>query len=330
MKDRSPLRALLAAPPPTVAVEIASRRVTGVAVSRGSQGFGITAHATESLPEGAVVPSLTGTNIADRAVVAGALGRMFDRMGARARRVALVVPDVVAKVSLLKFEQVPGRAADLDQLVRWQVRKAAPFRLEDAQVAYSPGATAADGGREFVVAVARRDTLQGYEQVCAAAGAHAGLVDLASFNLINAIIASAHGLRKEGSPLGDWLLVHVTPEYSTLAIVRGDDLIFFRNRPTAGEGDLADLVHQTAMYYEDRLGGAGFSRVILAGAAAGGTLPPAEVERIRRELEERLGGRVEAIDPRGAASLTDRISATPDLLDALAAPVGLVLREAVA
>lgn len=329
MSERTGLRALLAVPRPAAAVEIASRRVTAVAVSRGSHGFGITAHATEPLPEGALVPSLTDTNIPDRAVVTGALGRLFDRLGARPRRIALVVPDVVAKVSLLKFDNVPPRAADLDQLVRWQVRKAAPFRIDEAQVAYSAGAAMDGGGREFVVAVARRETLQEYEQVCAGAGAHAGVVDLASFNLINAVVAATREGRKQGAPIGDWLLVHVTSDYSTLAIVRGEDLIFFRNRPTGGEGDLADLVHQTAMYYEDRLGGAGFARVILAGAAAGGTLP-AQVEQIRRELEERLGSRVESIDPRGAASLTDRISATPDLLDALAAPIGVIVRDQVA
>ncbi len=328
MSGRGGLR-LFAAPRPTAAIEIASRRITTVALSRGAHGFAVAAHATEPLPAGAIVPSLTGANIPDRAVVAGALGRALERMGGRPRRVALVVPDSVAKVSLLKFDKVPPRAADLDQLVRWQVRKAAPFRLEEAQVSYTAGAVAPEGGREFVVVVARRETLQEYEAVCAAAGAHAGVVDLASFNLINVVVAASRSTQRHLSPVGDWLLVHVTPEYSTLAIVRGDDLIFFRNRPTA-EGDLADLVHQTTMYYEDRLGGSGFVRVILAGASAGGTLPPAQVDGIRRELEERLGGRVEAIDPRGAAGLTDRIVATPDLLDALAAPVGVVVREQVA
>jgi hypothetical protein len=52
---------------------------------------------------------------------------------------------------------------------------------------------------------------------------------------------------------GDWLIVHIRPEYTSIAIMRGSDLIFFR---TAAEGDpepLADVVHQTAMYYQDRL-----------------------------------------------------------------------------
>ena len=180
-----------------------------------------------------------------------------------------------------------------------------------------------DGGREFVVVVARRDVVAEYERVCADVGAEAGVVDLATFNLINAALAAAPGMS------GDWLLVHVTPEYSTLSIVRGADLIFFRNRSAEGDHQVADLVHQTAMYYQDRLGGSGFSRVLLAGApvaSESGEASARTVESIRRTLEARLGVDVEAVDPARAAPFADRMAPHPLLSDALAPAVGLVLR----
>ncbi len=189
-------------------------------------------------------------------------------MGARPKRVALAIPDSVAKVSLLRFEKVPPRARDLDELVRWQVRKAAPFRIEDAQLSYMPSLTAADGSTEFVVVMARKDIIREYEAACEDAGAQAGIVDLTTFNVINAVLAGPQ------TPTDDWLLVHVTHEDATMAILRGDALVFFRNRIADGEAGLADMVHQTAMYYEDRLSGSGFGRVVLAGggspAAQGG------------------------------------------------------------
>src|SRR6185295_12745390 len=114
-----------------------------------------------------------------------------------------------------------------------------------------------------------------YEQLAAAEGAHAGIVDLATFNVINAVLASP-------IPASDWLLVNVAPDYVTLAILRGPHLIFFRNRATDTDGTLADLVHQTAMYYEDRLSGGGFARVLLAGAAGGGGRQAGDVELVRR------------------------------------------------
>ena len=194
-----------------------------------------------------------------------------------------MIPDPVAKVSLVKFQQVPAKAQELDQLIRWQVRKAAPFAIEEAQVSYVDGAHLADG-QEFIVSLARRDIVAEYEALCAEAGAHAGLIDLSTFNVINAVLGGS------GAPSGDWLLVNVAPEWASMAILRGQDLVFFRSRGSESEGTLADLVHQTAMYYEDRLSGAGFgSRHAVRGfdgwrrANAGRRRPPAQPGRAPRD-----------------------------------------------
>lgn len=315
MKRFESLRASAA---PGVAVAFTSRQVSAAALDRRGPQPAVAAHAEEPLPEGALVPSLTGANLVDRGAVASALARVLDRLGSRPRRVGVVVPDAIAKVSLVRFEQVPARAQDLDQLVRWQVRKAAPFAVDEAQVSYTRGLRSADG-REFVVALARRSIVEEYEGLCRDAGAHAGLVDLATFNIVNAVLAAG------APPLADWLLVHIAPDCASLAIVRGEDLIFFRNRSADGEGTVADLVHQTAMYYEDRLKGAGFARTLLAGAAS--LASPEEADAFRRTLEERLAVPVEMVDPRAAAALTDRIAAAPALLDTLAPLVGLLLRD---
>ena len=304
---------------PAVAVEIASGRVSAASLEwRGGQPV-VATHASEPLPEGALVPSLTAANAHDRPAVLGALSRLLEKMG-RPRRIGLILPDVVAKVSIVRFEQVPPRAQDLDQLVRWQVRKSAPFAIGDAQVSHVPGMRTEDG-QEFIVTLAKRDVIREYEMLCAEAGAHAGLVDLATLNVINAVLAGS------GAPSADWLLVNIAADYTSIALLRGPHLIFFRNRATETDGTLADLVHQSAMYYEDRLKGAGFSRVILAGAAAAGAQQSGDIDQVRRSLEDRLKTPVETVDPRTAAALTDRIAAAPALLDALAPLVGLLLRD---
>ena len=313
------LSSLRESAPPAVAVEFASGRVTAASLEwRGGQPV-VAAHASEPLPDGALVPSLTAANVHDRPAVLGALSRLLDTMG-RPRRIGLILSDVVGKVSLVRFEQVPARAQELDQLVRWQVRKSAPFAIDDAQVSYVPGIRAEEG-QEFIVTLARRDVIREYEQLCAEAGAHAGLIDLATLNVINAVLAGT------GAPSGDWLLVNIAADYTSIALLRGPNLIFFRNRATETDGTLADLVHQSAMYYEDRLKGAGFSRVILSGAAAAGAQPSGDIDQLRRSLEDRLKTAVETVDPRTAAALTDRITAAPSLLDALTPLVGLLLRD---
>jgi Tfp pilus assembly PilM family ATPase len=301
-----------------VAIEIAATRVSGASVGWRGGGATVTAHATEPLNEGALVPSLASANILDRPAVAGALGRVLDRLG-RPRRIALVVPDLVAKVALVRFERVPARPQDLDALVRWQVRKTAPFAIDEAQISYVAGHRAADG-QEFVVSLARRSVVQEYERLSADQGVHAGIVDLATFNVVNAVLAGS-----TPSP-ADWLLVNVAPDYATIAILRGSQLILFRTRSAETDGTLADLVHQSAMYYEDRLNGAGFTRVILAGAALAGTRHAGDVDEVRRSLEGRLTTSIETVDLGAVAALTDRIGAGPVLVDTLAPLVGILVR----
>jgi type IV pilus assembly protein PilM len=310
----------LASRPPQAAVEIDARRVTAVVVGGHPGSRVLTAHASEALPAGALEPALNGPNVHDAAALSAAIRAALDTLSPRPHRVALVLPDTVAKVSLLRFEKVPPRTQDLDQLVRWQIRKAVPFKIEEAQVAWVPGIVPPEGGREFVVTAARRDIIESYERACEAAGAQAGIVDLATPNLVNAVVAAS-------ALAGDWLLVHVAADYATLAVVRGTDLIFFRNRAADSDEDLEALAHQTAMYHEDRLGGGGFSRVILAGSSSRGL---EQAERLRRGVEARLGRPVETLDFRGAVALRDRIAVGPELVDTLAPAIGVILREQVA
>jgi Tfp pilus assembly PilM family ATPase len=297
-----------------VAVEIATRRVTVVALDGGASGRVIEAYASEPLPEGAVQPALVGVNIADAGTVAGVLSRALDRAGlGSTSRAALIVPDSVARVTLLTFDQVPARTQELEELIRWQVRKATPFPIADATVGHFI-AHRADGKTTVAATIARRDVLAQYEAVTSAAGIHAGIVDLASFNVMNAVMGTGE------PPAGDWLLVHLAADATTLAVLRGGELMFYRHRPAVDQEPLGALVHQTAMYHEDRLGGGKFEHVWLCGAAA-------SAEAVRAEIAARLGVPAEAVDVRPVASFREAVPVTGDVLDALAAPVGVLLRE---
>jgi len=314
----SPFASWWNSPPPNVGLEVSPERVTAVLLARRGEAS-VTACATEALPTGAIVPSLLADNVVDRAAVNAAVSRVLERVG-RPKRLALIVPDAAAKVSIVRFENVPSRASDLDQLVRFQVKKAVPFPLEQAQVGYAP---CADGGRELAVVVMRRDVVESYEALAKQGGAVPGLVDLASFNIINLVQATDRRMGQVAAT--DWLLVHLTGQACTLAIVRGQDLVFYRNRISDGQEPLVDLVHQTAMYYEDRLGGRGFGRVVLSAQAEALAL---ESKDVCATLEERLKGKVELVDPRRAAVMGAKLVAGQEELVAMAASLGAVLREA--
>ena len=309
------LSRLFAPPAPSAGIEIAADRVTGVVLDRERR---VAAAVSRPLPAGAVVPAVNAANLVEPDTVRDVVREVRESLPGAPRRLALAVPDSAAKVSLVRFEKVPARAADLDQLVRWKARKTAPFRIEDAQVACVPGAPVDGGGREFVVSLMRRDVVEEYEGACARAGGHAGVVDLASFGVIDAVLAG-------GRPPGpDWLLVHAAGGYLSIAVVRQGHPILFRHRP-AGDGDddaLLDLVHQTTMYYEDRLDGGGYGRVLLAVSTEGAD--DRDAAHLGRLVERQLDT---AVTPVAAGRWAEAPRAAGALPDVVAATAGLLLRE---
>ena len=243
------LPAFLQQAPPAVAVDIAPGRVAVARVERRGAGP-VAGRRTPSrrCPTARSPARWRRPTWPTWPVVAAAVERALRRRRAATRgRVCLVVPDSIARVSIVRFETVPARAADLEELIRWQIKKTTPFPLDEAVVAFTPGRRAG-GGHEFVVSVARRDVVAQYEAACAARrlpcrGRRPG----------DASTSSTRCWPPTGRRSGDWLLVHAAASYVSLAVLRDGHLIFYRTRGEESEGSIADLVHQTAMYYEDRL-----------------------------------------------------------------------------
>jgi len=258
-----------------VAIEIAPGRVTVARIGKDA----VASSVSEALPAGAVVPSLVGRNVEQPQVVVGAVKKALERAGFGApKRVALVIPDSAARVSLIQVETVPTRAADLDQLIRWHVKKATPFPIEDGVMSFAIAATE-NGTTTFAAVAASRAVVMEYESIAAAIGADPGQVDVASLTVMNSAIAAGV------APQGDWLLICLAADSTTIAILRGSALLFHRHRATVDEEPLSALVHQTSMYYEDRLGGTQFQRVVLSGGAN---------DTIRELAKREIGDRLQA------------------------------------
>jgi Tfp pilus assembly PilM family ATPase len=300
------------------ALEIAGDCVSAVRLTANGRTASIDAYAVEAIGDRSLVPSLTERNVQNRDEICGALSRVLEKVG-RPKQVSLVVPDSIAKVSFVHLEQVPPRRDDLDRVLRFQVRKAVPFAAEDAQVAWVPGA-ARPQGQEFVVTIAKRTVIEEYEELCTACGAHPATVDLSTFNVANAVLSGT------AAPAGDWLLVNVTTGYVSLGVLRGADLLFFRSRPLEDDAAVADLVHQTAMYYEDRLQGRGLASVVFAAPRAASRERAAGLTDLQERIEAQFSGAAEFLDAR-AAAMSGQFETWPIGADAVLPGVGLLLRE---
>src|SRR5262245_42779113 len=83
------------------------------------------------LPPAAVSPSLTRANLADAAPVEQAMRAALQEVAPREDRVCLVLPDSMARVSILRFNRMPENRREVLDLIRFRMQKVLPFRIEE-------------------------------------------------------------------------------------------------------------------------------------------------------------------------------------------------------
>jgi hypothetical protein len=267
---------------PTVAIEVRARSVGLVKVNRRGRRFSLASAAGLELPEGTLKLSMTQPNVVDAPAFTRTVRALLERAGALGvRRVGLVLPDPVARIALIPAGEVVGRGKQLDEVVRFKLRKSVPFEIREAQLAIG----APRAGEPTLVAAIAHTVLSGYEQAVVAAGLHPGQVELSGLALFSAAFS--------GLPAADRLLVNWDDGYVTLVVARGERPLLVRT--LAGEAaaqpdEVAREVANTVMYYRERLGGGGLEQAVLRSSS----LPPADAAVL---LAEPIGRIPEPLDP---------------------------------
>lgn len=248
---------------PLVAIEVRASSVGVLRLRREKGRLLVGAAAVMDLAPGTLALSLTQPNVVDpvrfRQAVRGALERAGILGGAR---VALVLPDTTARVTLVPVVEVrAGKAAEVDELLRFRLRKSVPFEVRDARLAYATaGATAGD---TIVVATALAPVVAQYEEACRSLGLEPGLVEIAGLALFRAAFPPS-------AAQGDGLLVNWDEGYVTLVLARNGWPVLVRTLSGASVATPADVVREvssTLIYYRERLGGAGIATALVRSAA---------------------------------------------------------------
>jgi type IV pilus assembly protein PilM len=308
---------------PPVAIELDQRDMVLVRLKPSRRARPVLeAFEIRPLPEDASAASMTKAGGGSHLAVGQALKALYESTGTRPGKVSLVLPDNLAKISIVTLPERPVSRKQLLELLRFKLRRSIPFKMEEANLTYQllPGE-----GKEVnvLVAVMLRSVVEQYEQPILAAGAKPGVVDLATSSLFNLfrprMEKAAHGGR-------DVALLNCVGSYFTLMIVRGERLVFFRCKSftsaaeeAAGNGVLARELMSSLSYYEEKLEGKGIATIFVRSVAR----PVDEVAEILR----RLGlDRVEAVDaasivePRAGLRIDDAVAQR--LAPALGATVG--------
>jgi len=279
-------------PCPPVVLALEPRALTLLRVKRRRRGKAVL-EACQSRPLEGVPTSIfqAGTIASDD--LGARLRELFEVTGTRPGRVSLVIPDNLAKVTLLGLPERPSSRRQLDELVRAKMRRAVPFRLDDASISYQL-LSGESRGVGLLVVVSRRALIERIERAVDALGSRVGLIDISTPNLINLCRESMDSTAGEG----DVAMLNCATNYFSLVILRNQRLIFFRCKtfaigdelPGGPNGVLVREVANSFAYYREKLEGRGIRSVLVRSSSR----PTGELGR--RLLE--LGcGEVDVVDP---------------------------------
>lgn len=260
---------------PSLACEITPSRVITARASRKAQQLEMIT--SRRLSEGTLKPAMSGSNILDTTALVNAIGSALGAVGDNAHDVIAVLPDAAIRVLLLEFETLPVKPAEAEGVVRFRLKKALPFDVEQAALSYE--SRRVEKSVQVVAAISPKEVVEEYEAAFRSAGYSAGVVLPSSL--------AALGLVEGQAPT---LMLKVDPHSITVAAVQNKELRLMRTLDNPhGEqvsaSELGEAVLPSIMFFEDTFG-AKIERILVSGAASTQELGAMLQEHIRARVEE--------------------------------------------
>lgn len=311
--------------PPGLGIDIRSDALSLVRLSDRRKTPEIDLSVTSPLAPGLVQLNMLEPNIVDEEGFRQALENIFLRSGVAGRkRVALSLPDYVARIAVNTIPEAPRSAAELTEFLKFRMKKSLPFGVEHARVAFErlPGPSPT-----FLTGVMHDSVVSQYEDLLASLGLQVGLIVPASVSLLKLLQPVAEN---ELAPGGDYFFVNVERDYFSVSLVRDRRTpILVRtlglragdNVTPYGEEDLLQEIIPTAIYYREKLAGKHLERVFYR------SLRP-DLLRLREILEEQFEAPSEPFNLAKAVSLARDIQLDAVGADAVSAAAGAALGKA--
>lgn len=264
-----------------------------------------TAAAKEPAPAREVVeaPVVTREAIAEAVKAARALS------GGRLSRASVLYPDAWAKILAVELESSVTADQAGTEMLLWKLKKLLPQSTGELALLHQ-AMPALDGENRVLVAATPRATLDAIEHSFEELGVRIGYLAPSSLALFEGLAPTLASVAA-----GDYALLHRTPRELSFLIGRGDQPIFFRQRPPEEDEDHDREARLSLSYYVERLKGPGLSAVFVHDERDGGTLDNVTAFPV---TPVKVTGRLFSADP----DFDERIAARPELLSGFAAVYG--------
>lgn len=309
---------------PAVAIDIGASDfvVARLAKEKEKKRWSLSEFEVVTMPPDLVDTDVFHFKIRDSKRFQSLVASAINKNGMKTERISLILPDRLARVSLLSFEELPRTRKEILGLVKWKMKKAVPFKVDDAAVDYEV-IPSADEGVVVLAILMPQEIVVEHESIFTAQGILPGLIDLSTFSLVHLYRSI---IEEEVPADGDFMVLNATGTFLTAMIFRKGIPIFYRCK-TFSFGGAHDaettyrLIHReiqaSLLYYQERLEGKQLARVYMAliehdparvarlFAEAPVALPP-ELIDVRRVVD--VDGRIDAVEPHRRQVILQRLA----------------------
>jgi type IV pilus assembly protein PilM len=100
---------------------------------------------------------------------------------------ALLIPDFAARLAVIDFDSFPSNPEEQQALVRFRIKKTAPFDVDGAVISFQAQPRSGSKGSDVIVAAVAMEIAARYEQPFRLAGFHTGLVTTSSLAMLHLV-----------------------------------------------------------------------------------------------------------------------------------------------
>ena len=329
LRFNSLIRWLIQPPPARLGIEFRPDEVIIVRFSEKRRQPEMDLCLRTPIPSGIVGFSMTETNIQEAEGLSAFLRKLLDQAGIRDRRIALTLPDILARVSVVDIADAPRRRKDLEEELRFRTKKSLPFGTEQVRLAFKP---VPGSSSLYFTGVMHDEVVAQYENLLGDLGFHVGVVETSSLSLLNLWQRVAD---RQVPKKSDYFLLNLEENYFSLILVRDGAPILLRtlgDRSPAPGGEsngpryqIDDVVREivpTLIFYRERLDGTVPARVYYR------SLRP-DLNDLKQVLESQFETPVEVVDLHQAVIVEENLQIDAPLASTVSAAAGAALGEAV-
>jgi hypothetical protein len=260
-------------------------------------------------PSGSLGGPSGGAPLVTREALAEAVKAGRALSGGRLTRASVVYPDAWARILPVELEAMPSDRAAGTEMVLWKLKKLLPAMTGDVDVAYEAMPVLSDEKRVLAATTARAAILS-IERAFEELGVRIGSLAPASLALFEGLAPSL-----SEAAGGDYALLHRSGGSTSFFIARGEEPIFFRQRPPGDDEGHEQEARLSLSYYAERLKGPGLRAVYVHDQSGEGDLSRLSAFPVSPVA---LSGALFGAD----AGFDERVAARPELMPGFAAVYG--------